>query len=143
MKRLIAGLTSSGRRPDEPPDGVYLVRIERVRFENARSKPFYTVEFSVLEPKPLAGGTIHSRIYSTPKALWKLSWFLCDFGYDKELFGRDEIDERRLVGLRGVVKISRATFNGRRLTNLDAFAPAEVWDEAPQRVSQTSREAAS
>ena len=35
-----------------------------------------------------------AALYCTPKALWKLSWFLRDFGYDTELLGRDEIDER-------------------------------------------------
>ena len=56
----------------------------------------------------LAGHSITGRIYCTPKALWKLSWFLRDFGYDPELIGRDEIDDKCLVGLQGVVKISRA-----------------------------------
>ena len=71
------------------------------------------------------------RIWSTPKALWKLSWFLRDFGYDADLIDRDEIDDKRLVGLRGVLKISHTTVNGRRFTNLDAFATAETWDEVP------------
>src|SRR5207245_9360789 len=44
----------------------------------------------------------------TPQALWKVSWVLRDFGYDTELLGRDEVDERALITLRGVVKISHA-----------------------------------
>jgi hypothetical protein len=94
-------------------------------------KPFYVVRFSVVAPKAWAGGLVVGRIWCTPKALWKLSWFLRDFGYDADLIDRDEIDDKRLVGLRGVLKISHTTVNGRRFTNLDAFAPAGTWDEVP------------
>ena len=72
---------------------------------------------------------ITGRVYCTPKALWKLSWFLRDFGYDTELLGRDEVDEKNLVGLRGVVKISHTVMNGTSLLNLDGFAPASQWEE--------------
>jgi hypothetical protein len=61
--------------------------------------------------------------------LWKLSWFLRDFGYDAELVDRDEVDERQLVGLTGVVKISHIVFNGTSLLRLDGFAPANRWGE--------------
>jgi len=62
------------------------------------------------------------RLCCMPKAWWKLSWFLRDFGYDAELFGHEEIDDQALVGLSGVVKVSRTVVNGRSLLNLDAFA---------------------
>ena len=52
-----------------------------------------------------------------------------DFGYEAELLGRDEIDDKNLVGLRGVVKISHAVVNGTSLINLDGFAPAAQWEE--------------
>ncbi|MFQ5875226.1 MAG: hypothetical protein ACE5JL_15700, partial [Dehalococcoidia bacterium] len=55
--------------------------------------------------------------------------FLRDFGYDAELLGRDEVDEKALLGLRGVVKVSRTTVNGRSLLNLDGFASASQWEE--------------
>jgi len=51
-------------------------------------------------------------LYCTPKALWKLNWFLRDFGYDTELLGRDEVDEKALLGLRGVVRVSRRSVLG-------------------------------
>jgi hypothetical protein len=69
------------------------------------------------------------RLYCTPKALWKLTWFLRDFGYDTELLARDEIDEKSLVGLQGVVKISHTLLNGISLVNLDGFALANQWEE--------------
>ncbi len=50
-----------------------------------------------------------------------------DFGYDAELLGHEEIDDKALVGLSGVVKISHVVINGRSLLNLDAFAPAAAW----------------
>jgi len=57
-----------------------------------------------------------------------LSWFLRDFRYDSDLLGRDEIEDKSLVGLRGVVKISHVVVNGRTVVNLDAFAPASAWE---------------
>jgi hypothetical protein len=77
----------------------------------------------------VAGRLITGRVYCTPKALWKLTWLLRDFGYDCELLERDEIDEKALVGLRGVVKISHTTINGTSLVNFDDFAPAGQWEE--------------
>jgi len=43
------------------------------------------------------------------------------------LFGCDEIDEKALIGLRGVVKVTHTTINGTSLLNLHAFAPASQW----------------
>ena len=84
---------------------------------------------AIVGPACYAGQSVTGRIYCTPKALWKLNWFLKDFGYDSELLDRDEIDDRRLIGLTGVVKLSRAVVNGTVLLNLDGFAPAGQWEE--------------
>ena len=84
---------------------------------------------AILEPSRFVGHILSSRLYCNPKALWKLNWFLRDFGYDTELLGRDEVDETRLVGLKGVVKISHIIFNGTSLLRLDGFAPASRWEE--------------
>ncbi len=129
MKRRSPGLSQAALPIDEVPDGLYLVRVERVQYRWDRQKPCYALRFAVCEPKQFGGSSLSARLYCTPKALWKLSWFLRDFGYDVELLGRDEIDEKRLVGLHGVVKISHTTVNGRTYLNLDAFAPAGQWDE--------------
>jgi len=83
----------------------------------------------ILEPSRFSGRTLSSRLYCNPKALWKLNWFLRDFGYDTELLGRDEVDESQLQGLKGVVKISHIVFNGTSLLRLDGFAPASSWEE--------------
>ena len=130
MKRYVSGLSQASSSPVEGlPDGLFLVRIERAQYRWHAQKPYFAVVFSVLEPKAFAGNRFSSRLYCTPKALWKLNWFLRDFGYDSELLGRDEIDDRNLVGLSGVVKISHAVVNGTSLLNLDAFAPASQWEE--------------
>ena len=146
MKRRFQGLASTSQTNTEVPDGVVLVRVDQVRYSRERQKPFYNARFSVLEPAPLAGRTFSARIYCTPKALWKFSWFLRDFGYDAELFGRDEIEDKALIGLSGVVKVSRAVVNGRSLLNLDAFAPAAAWagiGPQPAINNETARKAAS
>jgi hypothetical protein len=64
------------------------------------------------------------RLYCTEKALWKLSWFLRDFGYDAELLSHDQVDVKALIGMQGVVQTSHAYINGRTYQNPDAFAPA-------------------
>lgn len=112
-------------------DGLLLVRVERVHHRWDARKPFYLLRFSVLAPKELAGHSISGRLYCTPRALWKLTWFLRDFGYDTELLGRDEIDDKSLVGLRGVIMISHVVVNGTSLLNLDGFAPPSQWTELP------------
>ena len=47
----------------------------------------------------------------------------------RELLGRDEVEERQLVGLKGVVKISSLVLNGASLLRLDGFASAGHWEE--------------
>ncbi len=128
-RRRIPGLSQAALPMDEIPDGLYLVRVERVQYRWDKQKPCYAIRFAVCEPKQFASASLSARLYCTPKALWRFSWFLKDFAYDAELLGRDEIDEKHLVGLQGVVKVSHTTVNGRTYLNLDAFAPAGQWDE--------------
>src|SRR2546425_11664405 len=92
-------------------------------------KTFFTLRLRILEPKEHVGESISGRLYCTPKAVWKLSWFLRDFGYDLDLLGRDEVDEKALPGLRGVVRVSHTTLNGRSFLNFEGFAPAAEWEE--------------
>jgi hypothetical protein len=130
VKRLIQGLHDADlSAASRIRDGLLLVRIERANHRWDSRKPFYLLRFSILEPKELAGHSVAGRLYCTPRALWKLNWFLRDFGYDAELLGQDEIDDRNLVGLRGVVKISHVVVNGTSLLNLDGFAPASQWEK--------------
>ena len=130
MKRQVPGLEETAQSPsDDVPDGVFLVRVDRAQYRWHAQKPFYTLRLAVLEPAELAGRTISGRLYCTSKALWKLGWFLRDFLYDQERLGREEVDEKALFGLRGIVKVSHTTLNGRCLLNLDGFAPASQWDE--------------
>jgi len=130
MKRQITGLHAADRcSADQVPDGVFLVRVQRVTFRRQAQKPYYTLALSVVQPHRFSGGILSGRLYCAPKALWKLNWFLRDFGYDTDLLGRDEVDEKQLVGLTGVVKISHIVFNHSSLLRLDGFAPAERWEE--------------
>jgi hypothetical protein len=130
LERQITGLYASDRcAAGQVPDGVFLVRVQRVRFQRQAPKPYYTLALSILEPSCFSGCALSSRLYCSPKALWKLNWLLREFGYDTEVLGRDEVDERQLVGLNGVVKISHIDFNGASLLRLDGFAPAGRWEE--------------
>jgi hypothetical protein len=143
MRRRIEGLHDADQSSAGVfPDGLFLVRVERAKYRWRAQKPNYAVRLQVLEPKELAGHLIAGRLYCTPKALWKLNWFLHDFGYDIELLERDEIDEKALIGLRGVVKISHFVLDGTSLLNLDGFASASQWEElstAPSASASGSR----
>ena len=141
MKRQVPGLadTARGSRP-EIPDGVFLVRIDGAQFRWHAHKPFYVLRLSVLEPQTLAGQPIIGRLYCTQKAMWKFGWFLRDFLYDPELLAHEQVDEKALRDLRGVVKISHTIINGISLINLDGFAPASQWEELSNNsVSGASR----
>ena len=129
MKRQILGIRASAQSECDVPDGVFLVRVDRAQYRWHAQKPFYLLRLRILEPPELHGRVISGRLYCTAKAIWKLGWFLRDFVYDLELFRRDEVDEKALAGLRGVVKISHTTVNGLSLTNLDGFAPASQWEK--------------
>ena len=119
MKRHVPGLHREGRSSDAILEGVFLVRVDRA---------FYRWLFSNQKSTrlvPLRAG------FCTPRALWKLNWFLRDFGYDPDLMGLDEVDEKALLGLRGIVRVSNTVLNGHSFLNLDGFAPAADWEAAP------------
>jgi hypothetical protein len=144
MRRHVSGLhEADSSRGGEVPDGLYFVRVEHAQYRWHKQKPYYFLRFAVLEPQHCSGRSITGRVYCTPKALWKLNWFLRDFGYDTELIGRDEIDDKSLVGLRGIVKISHAVVNGTSLLNLDGFAPAAQWELSPSSACTQRLEAES
>ncbi len=130
MKRQLAGLSATAvDSAPAVPDGIFLVSVAGAQYRFHRLKPFYVLRFSVAEPKQFAGLPIIGRLYGTPKAMWKLGWFLRDFLYDPELLSQDELDEQALRGLTGVVKISHTVRNGVSLVTFDAFAPASQWEE--------------
>src|SRR6202162_4051214 len=89
----------------------------------------FVVRFVILEPKEHQVQFFTGRLYCTERALWKLNWFLRDFGYDPDLLNRDQVDEKALLNLQGVVRTSHVTLNGRSFQNLEAFAPAAEWEE--------------
>ncbi len=140
MKRQIPGLHRPGKGGTEILEGLFLVRVERASYHYRPQKPFFALQFSMLEPHDLAGAAFSGRLYCSARALWKLRWFLRDFGYDAELLGREEVDERALVGLRGVVKVSQTLVNGRPFLNLDGFAPQSQWEEIAPAAGVTGRD---
>lgn len=135
MSRHLPGLSQTALTSQEVGDGVYLVRVERAQYHWDKQKPYYLVRFGIVEPKSVARRAVTGRLYLTAKAMWKLAWFLRDFGYDPELLSREEIEEKRLLGLLGVIKISHRTVSGRTYVNLDAFAKACDWDQVASAVA--------
>ena len=129
MKRHIPGLHSRQHDGDCPLEGLFLVRVEWASYRWHPQKAFLQVRFVVLEPESVARRSFSGRLYSTERALWKLNWFLRDFGYDMDLLCQDQIDEKALVNLRGVVRTTHITLNGHTFQNLEAFAPEADWEE--------------
>ena len=131
MKRHIPGLHSVQQDPKGNLDGLFLVRVERAAYRWHRQKSFWELTFIILEPESSVTRSFSGRLYYTDRALWKLNWFLRDFGYDTELLSRDQVDEKALLNLQGIIRTSHTTLNGRSYQNLDAFAPAAEWDALP------------
>jgi hypothetical protein len=130
MKRRFEGLQQADRSSgDLIPDGIYLVQVKRCEYRRQTHKHYYSIRFVVLEPIAWRGREIRGCLYCGSRALWKLSWFLHDFGYDAELLGHSEVEENAISGLRGVLKISHTILNGVSLQKLEGFAPVTQWDE--------------
>jgi len=127
MKCHVPGLHSVQQLPG-PLAGAFLVRVARVSYRWHPQKPFLVVQFVILEPKSVEARMLSGRLYCTQKALWKLNWFLRDFDYDPDLLRSDQIDEKALVNLRGIVRTSCITVNGHSYQNLQAFAPEAEWE---------------
>ena len=99
MRRHIPGLHSGHQDLVSNLDGIFLVRVESASYRWHSQKPFLALRFRILEPDSFEALSFSGRLYSTERALWKLNWFLRDFGYDTELFSRDQIDEKALLNL--------------------------------------------
>ena len=65
MKRRFQGLSSMSQADAEIPDGVYLVRVNQVRYMRERQKPFYSIRFAIVEPAALAGSVVAACLYCT------------------------------------------------------------------------------
>jgi hypothetical protein len=139
MRRHLRGLHSHEVTAENNLDGLFLTRVAQASYTWHPQKPFLTLKFLVLAPASSASQSFSARLYCTERALWKLNWFLRDFGYDMELLSRDQIDEKALVGLRGVVRTSPVMLNGRSYQNLDGFAPALDWDDTPTEIGNPQR----
>ena len=82
MKRQITGLHAADRcAADQIPDGLFLVRVQRVKFHRQAQKPYYTLTLAVLEP---------SRFAERAEQYWRL----------EKLKSFDEFLERRFPGSR-------------------------------------------
>ena len=129
MTRRIPGLAAAGLSAVEIPDGRYLARITRAQHKYERKRPSYSISFEIMEPANFSRCDFSGQIACDHKTMWQLNWLLRDFGYDPNLLENDEVDERALRGLIGVVWVSYRTVSGRRVLQLDGFAPAERWVE--------------
>ena len=123
-------------------EGTYRARVVRFGPAGHASKPCRAATFLILDPAPFAGLYVRTRLYCHPRALWKLRWFLVDFNYDPELLAAEQLDDRRVVGLEGVIRLAYWGDDGRRRLDVQGFAPSERWSEltaqppSPETVSE-------
>lgn len=131
MRTRIQGLNQVNERKPLT-EGLYRARV--VRFEPAghAAKPCRTATFLILEPAPYSGRYVRTRLYCHERALWKLRWFLSDFGYDPGLMAAEELDDRRVVGLEGVIRLSFWGSDGHRRLDVQGFASLDRWTELSQ-----------
>jgi hypothetical protein len=117
-KRHSPGLHVEPARANDFLEGIFLARVDRAYYRWHPQKPFFVLSFAVPESKEFASRKIAGRLYCTQKSLWKLNWFLRDFGYEPDLLGRDEVDEKALLGLTGILRTTRKSFTGRTSSTL-------------------------
>jgi len=127
MRHQIPGLHSKHQDSESSLDGVFLVRVERAWYRQHPQKPFVELRFVILDQLAFQDRSFSGRVYCTEKALWRLHRFLRDFGYDADLLNLDQVDEKALLKLLGIVRTSHKTFRGRAYQNLDSFAPTGEW----------------
>jgi hypothetical protein len=140
MRTRIQGLSQPNERK-LLVEGLYRARV--VRFEPAghAAKPCRRATFLILEPAAYCGLHVRTRLYWHDRALWKLRWFLSDFGYDTELMAAEELDDRRVVGLEGVIRLAYWGSDAHRRLDVEGFAPTERWPERSQEGQASGREA--
>ncbi len=131
MRTKIQGL-SQVREPSPLIEGLYRARVVRFAPGGHAAKPCRAATFLILDPPPYAGRHVRTRLYCHDRALWKLRWFLSDFGYDAELLAAELLDDRRVVGLDGVIRLAHWGTDGQRRLDVQGFAPAERWGELSQ-----------
>jgi hypothetical protein len=127
MRRHLPGLHSGHSDLVSNLDGLFLAQVVGASYHWQSQKPYLSIRFRVLEPTSYEAVSFCGRLYCTERALWKLGWFLRDFGYDTELLSRDQVDEKALKNLRGVVRTTFTSRNGHSYQNLISFASAGEW----------------
>ncbi len=128
MRVRIQGLNQPGEKVPLA-EGLYQARVVRCEPAGHAPKPCRAVTFLILEPQAYAGRYVRTRLYCHDRALWKLRWFLKDFGYDADLLANEELDDRRVVGLEGVIRLAYWGTDGHRRLDVQGFAPRERWAE--------------
>ena len=109
-------------------EGACRARVVRFGPAGHAAKPCLAATFLILEPAAYAGCCIRTRLYCHDRALWKLRWFLRAFRYDAELFAAEELDDRHVVGLEGVIRLAYWG-DARRRLDVEGFAFSERWGQ--------------
>lgn len=137
MRRQIQGLHLNQRGVENKLQGLFLVRVERSRYRWHSQKPFVEVQFTILEPKSFQARSFLGRLYCTERALWKLNWFLRDFGYDAQLLLVYNSERTFLSKPRGVRSPGRLGSTRLHITGSERWAKGQRWSIATRRSANT------
>jgi hypothetical protein len=130
MRTKIQGLSQATER-NPLVEGSYRARVVHFEPPGHAAKPCRRATFLILEPVPYAGRYVRTRLYCHDRALWKLRWFLNDSNYDVELLAANELDDRYVVGLEGVIRLAYWGNDGRRRLVSRALLLASVGAKFP------------
>jgi hypothetical protein len=139
MKNHLPGLHVDVSQESGRGERPLLARVEQASSQLQNRKPILLLTFMTLNPTHLRGKTFRGRLPLTEKHFWRLRWFLRDFIYDADLLAEDVVDEKKIVGLQGVVLVSPAAINRGGYVHLEAFAPARTWPEVAAGFNDTER----
>ena len=81
MKRQVREISDTAH-DSEVPHSISLVRLDGTQHRWQAQKHFYPLRLSILKRTPFTGRSIVSRLYCTPKAVWKLGCLLRNFLFD-------------------------------------------------------------
>jgi hypothetical protein len=128
LRTKIPGLSQA---PERNPlvEGSYLARVVRFGPAGHAAKPCVAATFLILGTVPYSDRYVRTRLYCHDRALWKLRWFVHDFNYGADLLAGDDLDDRGVVGLEGVIRLAYGGTTATAVWMFRASLPASRRDQ--------------
>jgi hypothetical protein len=147
MRRYFESLGPADRSAiDSVPDGLFLVRVDRVQYRWHVQKPYYSIRFGILEPNHLAGCLITGRLYCTTyiDAVGRLDnrdclleWKTTSARYPEEPDGLLALDPQLVCysWITGISEVAQVVFVRKRLIEIQ-YLRTTISDEHRREFGQ-------